>query len=225
VTAPDDARLTQLLAGHRRQLTELLGALPSDAWDRPSLCAGWRVREVVAHLLMPLQYSTWWFLVGMARAGGNFDRMADRVARRDGAESPSELVAALRAHEHTVWKPPGGGLPAAITHDVIHGQDIAVALGVEHPIAEEPVRVVLATVASPKSLKHFGVDLGGIRLSAEDVDWSLGAGSALTGSAQDLALVLCGRTLPAGRLRGADSTRFTIAGGSATSAEPSAGQQ
>jgi uncharacterized protein (TIGR03083 family) len=203
VTSASDPRLTAMLAAHRRQLTELLAALPHDAWDRPSLCAGWRVREVVAHILMPLRYPAWRFLAELARAGGNFDRMADRVAQRDGAVSPRELVTALRDHEHTVWKPPGGGLAAALTHDVIHGQDIAVALGVEHLIPEEAIRIVLATVTSPRSRKHFGVDFEGTRLCASDIDWSYGSGTVLSGPAPDLALVLCGRTLPTGRLQGA----------------------
>jgi uncharacterized protein (TIGR03083 family) len=216
VISADDTQLTELLAAHRRQLTGLLAALSPGAWDQPSLCAGWRVREVAAHILMPLRYPAWRFLAELARDRGNFNRMADRVARRDGAVPPPELVSALREHEHTVWKPPGGGLAAALTHDVIHGLDIAVALGAEHPIAhpipEESMRVVLAAVTSPRSLKHFGIDITGTRLSASDIDWSYGSGSSgspgssgseLSGSAADLALVLCGRTLPAGRLQGA----------------------
>jgi uncharacterized protein (TIGR03083 family) len=205
----DDTQLTTMLAAHRRQLTGLLAGLSPGAWDHPSLCAGWRVREVAAHILMPLRYPAWRFLAELARDRGNFDRMADRVARRDGAVPPPELVSALREHEHTVWKPPGGGLAAALTHDVIHGLDIAVALGAGHPIPGESMRVVLATVTSPRSLKHFGIDLGETRLCASDIDWSYGSGSPgssgseVSGSAADLALVLCGRTLPAGRLRGA----------------------
>ena len=64
-------------------------------------------------------------------------------------------------------------------------------------------------VTSPRSLKHFGIDLGETRLCASDIDWSYGpggsggSGSEVSGSAADLALVLCGRTLPAGRLQGA----------------------
>lgn len=223
MTDSHDTTVTAMLVAHRHQLTELLAARSPDAWDRPSLCAGWQVREVVAHILMPLRYPTWRFLAEMARAGGNFDRMADRVARRDGAVPPPQLVATLREHEHTVWKPPGGGLAAALTHDVIHGQDIAVALGVDHLISEKAVRTVLATVTASKSRKHFGVNLEGTRLCASDIDWSFGSGKVLSGSATDLALVLCGRTLPAGRLRGTDATRFTTANGSTTPAGRSAG--
>jgi len=41
------------------------------------------------------------------------------------------------------------------------------------------------------------------------MDWTLGSGVPLTGTAADLLLVMCGRTLPAGRLAGEPSARFT----------------
>ncbi|MGP3948739.1 hypothetical protein [Streptomyces sp. 7N604] len=63
-------------------------------------------------------------------------------------------------------------------------------------------------MSSPKSLKFFGIDLSGIKLCADDIDWSFGSGTPVSGTAQDLALILCGRKLPAGRLRGASSERF-----------------
>jgi len=206
-TAEDS--LMDAVAAQRRELAALLGDLPPQAWDQPSLCVGWRVRDVVAHMTMPFRYPARRFITEMIKARGNFDRMADRCARRDGHAQPGELLAGLRQNERNSWKPPGGGLAAALTHDVIHGQDITVALGVEHLIPEQRLRIALQTVTSAKSLGHFGVDLTGIELRASDIDWSSGSGAPLRGSAQDLALVLCGRTLPAGRLSGPSSTRFT----------------
>ncbi|HWD95333.1 MAG TPA: hypothetical protein VG246_02830 [Acidimicrobiales bacterium] len=123
--------------------------------------------------------------------------------------TPDELLAVLRQNERNTWTPPGGGLAAALTHDVIHGQDIMVALDVEHLVLEERMRIVLATVTSAKSLKHFNVDLEGIEFRADDIDWSFGMGTPISGSARDLALVLCGRKLSAGRVSGDSSTRFT----------------
>jgi uncharacterized protein (TIGR03083 family) len=205
----DDASLLEAVATQRRELAALLGGLAPEAWDRPSLCSGWRVRDVAAHVTMPFRYSTRRFITEMLKSRGNFDKMADRCARRDGAAPPGELLAALRDNLRNPWKPPGGGLAAALTHDVIHGQDIMVALGADHPVPEERLRIVLETITTPRSLKHFGVDFGGVELRASDIDWSFGSGAQLSGSAQDLALVLSGRKLPADRLRGASSARFT----------------
>jgi hypothetical protein len=58
--------------------------------------------------------------------------MADRCARRDRSAPPDKLLAAFRQNERNLWKPPGGRFAAALTHEVIHGQDITVALGVEY---------------------------------------------------------------------------------------------
>jgi uncharacterized protein (TIGR03083 family) len=208
-TTAEDASLMEAVAAQRRDLAALLGALAPEAWDHPSLCAGWRVRDVVAHLTMPFRYPARRFLAEMIKARGNFDRMADRCARRDGQAPPAELLAVLRQNERNPWKPPGGGLAAALTHDVIHGQDITIALDIEHLVPEERLRIVLQAITTPKSLKHFRSDLSGIELRASDIDWRFGSGAPLSGSAQDLALALCDRKLPAGRLRGAPSARFT----------------
>jgi uncharacterized protein (TIGR03083 family) len=210
-TTAEDASLLEAVAAQRRELAALLGDLPPEAWDHPSLCAGWRVRDVVAHVTMPFRYPARRFLTEMIKARGNFDRMADQCARRDGQAPPSELLAMLRQNERNPWKPPGGGLAAALTHDVIHGQDITVALDLDHlhPVPEERLRIVLHTITTPKSLKHFGLDLTGIELRASDIDWSFGSGAPLSGPAQDLALALCARKLPAGRLQGTPAARFT----------------
>ena len=58
----------------------------------------------------------------------------------------------------------------------------------------------------------FGTDLDGIELRASDLDWTLGSGTPLEGAAADLLLVLCGRTLPPGRLTGEPSARFSQPG-------------
>ncbi|MEV6138479.1 hypothetical protein AB0L63_20935 [Nocardia sp. NPDC051990] len=101
------------------------------------------------------------------------------------------------------------GYAGALSHDVIHGLDITVALGLDRIVPADRMRMVLGAL-SPKNVNFFGVDLDGIELRADDVDFSYGSGSVLAGSAQDLLLVLCGRALPAGSLRGDAAERFTV---------------
>jgi uncharacterized protein (TIGR03083 family) len=204
----EDAEIREAIASQRRGLADVLDALPACSWDAPTLCAGWRVREVVAHITMPFRYSTARFAMEMARARGNFNRMADRCARRDAQAPTNELLAALEDNEWYEWEPPGGGLPAALTHDVVHGLDITVPLGIERYIPEDQLRSVLQTMTGPTSMKHFGIDLDGVELRANDIDWSFGSGAPVSGNAQDLVLVLCGRTVPAQRLDGEPSARF-----------------
>lgn len=190
--------LADLVAAERHDLADVLSGLPIEAWDAPTLCAGWRVREVVAHITTPFRYSTARFVGELARSAGNFDRMADRCARRDAQVPPAELLAGLREHERHQWQPPGGGLAGALTHDVIHGLDITTALDIARTVPEDRIRIVLDTVSGDRSRKHFHVDLTDVALCADDIDWSLGSGRQIRGAAQDLALYLCGRKIAVG---------------------------
>ena len=202
--------IQDMIAAQRGELAAVLGELPAGRWDTATLCAGWRVREVVAHITMPFRYSAPRFLVELARSRGMFNQMADRVARRDAASlSPGDLAEAVRSNTGHPWKPPGGGFDGALAHDVIHGLDITVPLGLSFAVPEERLRRVLPASLAERSVRYFGTELSGIELRATDLDWSLGSGAPLTGAAQDLLLALCGRKLPPGHLQGAQAARFT----------------
>jgi uncharacterized protein (TIGR03083 family) len=195
--------LREAIAAERRELAEVLAGLPAQAWNEPSLCAGWRVREVVAHMTMPFRYSMERFGDEMASSGGDFTAMSDRVAKRDAAAmSPAELTAALHDNAQHPWQPPGGEPEAPLTHDVIHGLDFTVPLGVGRRVPDDRLHMVLDAVTSPVALGHFGVDLTGVRLVADDLDWSFGVGEQLIGKGQDLLLLIAGRRLPDTSLRG-----------------------
>ncbi|MEU7632210.1 maleylpyruvate isomerase family mycothiol-dependent enzyme [Nocardia sp. NPDC049220] len=207
-----DTEVRTAVAAERTDLADLLSGLDAKSWDAPTLCAGWRVREVVAHITMPYRLSSPRFMLGMIKALGNFNRMADRSARDDAAMlSADDLVRSLCDNIDHPWKPPGGGFTGALSHDVIHGLDITVALGLDRVVPEDRMRLVLDAV-KPKNVKFFGVDLEGVELRADDLNFSYGSGAALSGSAQDLLLVLCGRKLPEGHLSGAPAARFTMPG-------------
>ncbi|GFE12279.1 hypothetical protein Sgleb_03260 [Streptomyces glebosus] len=196
------------IAAERRELAAMLDGLSAGQWDAPTLCAGWRVREVVAHMSMGFRYSLPKTVAELVRAGGNLHRMTDRCARRDAAAaSTSELAGFLREHAHHPWKPPVGGIAAALGHDVVHGLDITVALGLDRRVPEDRVRLLLEKI-TPGTARFFGADLRGIQLRADDLDWSFGTGTPLYGSAQDLLLVAYGRKLPPGRLHGEPHPRF-----------------
>ena len=201
-SSKNEADLRQEIADERRGMGEFLSGLSADSWEAMTLCDGWRVREVVAHMTMPFRYSTAQFVYEVIRSRGNFNRMADRCARRDASISTRELAACLGENATNPWTPPGGGFNGALVHDVVHGLDITVALEVGRKIPQDRMRIVLDALTKPKTLKYFGTDLDGFELLADDIDWSFGSGSPVSGPAQELALVLCGRKLSPGHVRG-----------------------
>ena len=190
------------IADQRRELADVLDGLEPAQWEIPSLCEGWTVRCVVAHLVMPFRYSTPRFLFEMAKARGRFNRMADSVARRDAALPTAELASVLRDNAEHPWKPPGADYESVLTHDVIHGLDIYRPLGVDRPIPVDAMTMVLDTVVGPQSLRHFGTDIEGVELRATDLDWVHGSGARLSGSSPDLAVFLTGRRVPPGAFTG-----------------------
>jgi uncharacterized protein (TIGR03083 family) len=180
------------VAAELSELADLLAALPA-AWDAPSLCPGWRVREVVAHLTLPMHASAPVVILGLLRARGRWDVLADRRARLDARHTSEELLAALRAPRMQAWTPPGGGATGALVHAVIHGLDITVALDLDRHPPTARMRIVLDGLTERRSLSHFGVSLDGLQLRAEDLEWSYGAGRVVSAPAVDLALILSGR--------------------------------
>lgn len=177
----------------RERLAVLFGDLSPEQWDTPSLCAGWRVREAVAHITMPFRTKPLGFLAGLLRAGFSFNKYADRDARSAAREkSGPELVDLLRRNIGNPWHPPGGGAAGALSHDVIHGLDATEPLGLPAPPADR-IALVLAA-AGPRQLRYFGVDLAGQRLTATDADVSVGDGANVAAmTAKDILLVITGR--------------------------------
>lgn len=186
-------RVADQVAAELSELADLLAELPATAWDAPSLCPGWRVREVVAHLTLPMHASPPVVVLGLLRARFRWDVLADRRARIDARQTPEQLLAALCAPRMQAWTPPGGGATGALVHAVIHGLDITEALNLHRRPPTARTRMVLDGLTAPRSLTHFGVALQGIQLRAMDLDWSYGTGRVVTAPAVELALILSGR--------------------------------
>ena len=187
-----ESEIFEETCAERARLLALLEGLTPEQWGSPSLCAGWRVREVVAHMTMPFRTNPLRFVTGLARARFSFDRYANRAAHADTAAlTDDELVAQLRDNIRHGWRPPGGGEVGALSHDVIHGLDITEPLGLPAAPAERIATVLRG--AGPRNFDYFGVRLDGTRLLATDTDVSIGDGSPVRMPVKDVLLVVTGR--------------------------------
>ncbi len=200
----------QDIAAEYEALADLLERGGPAVWDAPSLCEGWRTREVVAHMTMPARSDGSAFLAELEASGGDFTRFSNTVAARDGASPVADLLADLRSPALHAWQPPGGGEQGALVHCVIHALDIVEAIPLDRRVPAARIRPVLELVAAEGTRTNlFGVDVSDVELLADDLEWSSGSGALVTGSAQALALLACGRLLPEGRLRGEAAVRFS----------------
>lgn len=180
-------------------LADLLAPEADDTWDAPSLCAGWQVRHVVAHVTMPVRLTPERFGAEMAAAGGDFGRLSDTVAARDAGLPVADHLAALRSPHLHGWQPPGGGADGALSHAVIHSLDITVALDRPAVAPPDAVLAVLDRLVEADGA-IFGIDLSGVRLEATDADRAWGSGEVVRADAGRLVALLGGRALPDGRV-------------------------
>lgn len=194
----DRDRIWQSLDDERASMADLLGSLPEAQWATPSLCRGWTVRDVAAHLTLGPQTTLRGALVEIVRARGSFNRMVDNTARQHAIHPVDQLVAELRGIVGSRRLAPGQKLADALMDVLVHGQDIAVPLGLHHPMPPEAAR------ASAEHLWRIGFPfharrrLGGFHLTATDTDWTAGDGAEVRGPVAAILPLLAGRsaTLP-----------------------------
>ncbi|SOD95412.1 TIGR03083 family protein [Blastococcus haudaquaticus] len=192
----------------REDLLELLERLTDEQWRAPSLCAGWTVRDVVAHVLsyedlgpraLAARFARGRFLVGRTNAVG----LAD-----DAGRTPAELVERLRQHLTPAGLTAGMGGAIALTDGLIHQQDIRRPLGLPRAVPADRLVPALRTAL-------FGPVLRGVlrardvRLVATDIDWSFGRGPEVHGTGEALLMAVAGRTAVAGELSGPGADRLT----------------
>lgn len=187
------------VAATRAELADQLAEVPDEMWDTPSLCSGWRVRDVVAHMTLPERFSGGG-IGPLVRAGFSLQRMIhdDAVAR---ASAPvAEVLAAFRTGVDRRTTPPGRRPEHVLDDAYVHARDVRRPLGLATPpdsptLDPEVLAGILTTLAADKAL---GVPrrVAGLRLVATDVAWTYGTGPEVTGPGEALALVMTGR--PAG---------------------------
>jgi uncharacterized protein (TIGR03083 family) len=188
-----DDQLQLLVADAYLRLADLLDSMPADAWDRPSLCELWRVREVVAHVTMPARYDEAAFMAELKADNYDFGQLSNRIAARDGALATDQLLADLRNERLHQWQPPGGGAAGALNHAVVHGLDVTVPLGAQRCCTDDAIRAVLGGLTVGGTHEHFGTDISGRTFVATELDWRYGSGPEVRGTAADIALQMCGR--------------------------------
>ena len=194
----DTGEVWRTIHAERSALADVLESLAPEDWDRPSLCQGWRVRDVAAHVISSPQANIATMTKAALRAGGRFHRLTDQEARRLGARPPAEIVADYRRLDGSRRHPLGTSVLDPLLDVLVHTQDIAVPLGRRHAMPPVAARTAADRAWGLPSL-FFPVRklVKDLRLTATDVAWTHGTGPTVEGPMEALLLLTTGRHGPA----------------------------
>lgn len=188
-----------MATAERTDLADLLATLTPEEWEAASLCEGWRVRDVIAHV-MSFDDVT---LLGMLRRAVrarfvNINQVGvDELASLSGEQLLERLRDRLRPRGLATTF--GGRL--ALLDVTIHHQDIRRPLGKPRQVPADRLRVVLADAVRSPELPAWHL-CRGIHLAPKDLDWRHGSGPEVTGPAEALLMAVTGRASALGELSG-----------------------
>lgn len=189
----------------RHELADQLETLDDKAWNTPSLCDGWTVKQVVGHLVMSLTTPIPKIMLSVAGSGFSFDKANDKLSRKTADEkSPAELIEALRTNADKKIKPPGMGPSAPLSDITIHSADIRRPLGLPALVPGNRAEAILDFLAKSKAQGFVAKGrLAGLRFEATDIDWNSGTeGQLVRGPSEALILALSGRDVALDDLEG-----------------------
>ncbi len=190
------------MADYRCQLADAVETLTPEQWESSSWCDGWRVRDVLGHLVHNAEASRMSMVRDMIRHPIHPDRGVDLIARQLGDEPVPSLAGRLRRAQH------GGvhiiGFPAAagLGDVVVHGNDALRALGQEFGVDPDDAVAILNAYRRVGGLLFHTRPCKTLRLVATDAEWSCGEGPEVTGRAIDLVMFMANRRQVTGALSG-----------------------
>lgn len=128
----------QLVHAERRALVEDLAQITDEQWASPSLCGGWTVHDVAAHLVDNARTTRLGIIAAMVRARFDFDRQNDAGVAREQGATPAETLDRLRAVAGRRTTPPAP-LDSRLVEEVVHGEDVRRPLGLRRDYPVESV--------------------------------------------------------------------------------------
>ena len=191
-----------LVHAERAAMLDDLARIDDKQWEQPSLCDGWTVHDVAAHMVNTARATRISFAAEMIRAGFDFDRQNARGIERARGASPAQTLQRLRDVAPRTSTPLAPS-DTRIVEEVLHGEDIRRPLGITRAYPEEAVlrslRQQVRTSASFGGAKEL---VARVRLCATDADVSFGDGREVRGTALALLLVISGRHVALDELEG-----------------------
>jgi uncharacterized protein (TIGR03083 family) len=176
---PDEPDYRRMHDEENADFSAYLHTLEPADWDKPSLCVGWRVRDVVGHILYGNEMNLLTLPFRLARYGFSSDRSgkAYSIKRAEG-RSPESLVADFDARNP--WAGTCRVFPPRYTllDRLVHHQDIRRALGHEREVPLERTAPLLDLLPKLGSVFRSKQRMRELRFEAFDAGWTWGDESA-----------------------------------------------
>ncbi|AKS32630.1 maleylpyruvate isomerase family mycothiol-dependent enzyme [Mycolicibacterium goodii] len=191
--------LMDLAYEERSDLARYLATLTPQQWDAPSLCAGWTIKDVVAHIVSYEDLRFWGLLRRFAK--GRVVRANEVGVEEFARMTPDELMGFLNEHLRPRGLTAAFGGMIGLVDGTIHHQDIRRALGHPRAVPADRLTRILPLIPSNPRL-GAGRRIRGLRLRAVDVDWQHGTGPEVVGTGEALLMAMSGRRQVIGELEG-----------------------
>lgn len=188
----DKETLWSTVEAERRALAADLEGIDPAAWDRDSLCEGWSVRDVVAHLVATARITPASFLPKLAGSGFSFKRMQAKDISAVRGPAPADTLAALRGVE-SVRKGPPGPPTTNLGETVVHAEDVRRPLGIRRDYPAAALAEVAEFYAGSNLIIGGKKRVAGLKLRATDQEWSHGDGPEVAGPTLALTMATAGR--------------------------------
>jgi uncharacterized protein (TIGR03083 family) len=190
MTANSEATLMSMARAERADLAAFLATLTPQQWATPSLCTGWTVKDVVAHMISYEELGAMGLIKRFVK--GRIVRANEVGVDEFAPRSPQQLLEFLRNHLTPQGLTAGFGGMIALVDGTIHHQDIRRTLGQPRTIPADRLKRVLGLVPGNPRL-GAGRRIRGLRLRATDIDWAHGHGPEVIGPGEALLMAMAGR--------------------------------
>ncbi|WP_203787395.1 maleylpyruvate isomerase family mycothiol-dependent enzyme [Paractinoplanes rishiriensis] len=200
----DEREIYAWTSGNRLLIADVLASLDDAGWYAPTLCSGWTVRHLAAHLVQPMLVSFPRFFLTAMRYRGDTAKTVDHFTRRLARTPPPQLIALLRDHATDKVSPPRVGPMGPFAETCIHLRDMARPLSLPVDVPVEHWRILMDYLVSPAAAPGLtpAGRLRGITLAATDTDWVTGRGPEVRGTIEALAMAATGRPTALADLHG-----------------------
>ena len=185
----------------RAALAADLTDLTDPQWATPSLCAGFTVRQVLAHLTAGATLSPVRWLAGVIRYRFDFDKMvAMRLAEQLGA-TPAETLTRFRRVVTSTVKAPVP-VEAVLGEAIVHGEDIRRPLGIHRDYPVTTLTLLAGYYQGSDLVVPAKRRIDGLRLQAGDGPFAAGSGPLVSGRTLALIMAMTGRVTFCDELEG-----------------------